>query len=60
MALGIGARTAVFFVVDAVVLRGLPFEDPEQLEAVVERRRALPNALPDPHRDPLTVSSAAP
>ncbi len=36
LALGIGAATAVFSVVDAVVLRALPFDDPGRLVAVLE------------------------
>ena len=37
LTLGIGASTAIFSVVDAVVLRGLPFYEPNQLVAVGER-----------------------
>ena len=39
LALGIGSATAVFSVVDAVVLRGLPFDEHDRLVAVVERGR---------------------
>src|SRR5262245_21534567 len=37
LALGTGATTAIFAVVDAVVLRGLPFDDPDRIVAVGER-----------------------
>jgi putative ABC transport system permease protein len=37
LALGIGAGTAIFSVVDAVVLRGLPFDEHDRLVAVLER-----------------------
>ena len=58
LALGIGASTAVFSVVDAVVLRGLPFDEHDRLVAVGERRP--PGLFPDVNRDPLALSSAAP
>jgi predicted permease len=37
LALSIGATTAIFTVVDAVVLRGLPFDRPDRLVVVGER-----------------------
>ncbi|HVL67028.1 MAG TPA: ABC transporter permease [Vicinamibacterales bacterium] len=58
LALGIGASTAIFSVVDAVVLRGLPFDEHDRLVAVGERRP--PGPRPDPSRDPNALSSAAP
>jgi predicted permease len=58
LALGIGASTAIFSVVDAVVLRGLPFDEHDRLVAVGERRP--PPAEPDPSRDPSALTSVAP
>ena len=58
LALGIGATTAIFSVVDAVVLRGLPFEEHDRLVAVGQRQP--PGPRPDPNRDPQAVSSIAP
>src|SRR5215212_1428188 len=37
LALAIGSTTAVFSVVDAVLLRGLPYADADRLHAVYER-----------------------
>ena len=58
LALGIGASTAIFSVVDAVVLRGLPFDEHDRLVAVGERRPLGPN--PERGRDPEALSSIAP
>lgn len=58
LALGIGASTAIYSVVDAVVLRGLPFDEHDRLVAVGTRRPPPPEV--DPQRDPLALSTAAP
>jgi predicted permease len=59
LALGIGATTAIFSVVDAVVLRGLPFDEHDRLVAVGERLRpSSPAARPE--ADPDALLSVSP
>src|SRR5687768_16821222 len=55
LTLGVGATTAIFSVVDAVVLRGLPFDEHDRLVAVGERSVASASA-----RDPQALASVAP
>src|SRR5690242_13269240 len=50
LTLGIGATTAIFSIVDAVVLRGLPFDPADRLVAVGEKRggKPGPKSVPPP------------
>lgn len=46
LTLGIGSETAVFSVVDAVLVRGLPYDAPGRLHVVFERNEAGATRLP--------------
>lgn len=59
LTLGIGATTAIFSVVDAVVLQGLPFDEHDRLVAVGERR-AQGTLRAGDTRDPDALSAVAP
>lgn len=45
LTMGIGASTAIYSVVDAVVLRGLPFDEHDRLVAVLEHDPARPTTF---------------
>src|SRR3954469_7837987 len=48
--LGIGATTAIFSVVDAVVLRSLPFDEHDRLVALGQRQASTPISPDDADR----------
>ena len=60
LTLGIGATTAIFSVVDAVVLRALPFDEHDRLVAVGERRSVANRVRLADTRDPEALSAVAP
>jgi putative ABC transport system permease protein len=59
LTLGIGASTSVFSVVDAVVLRALPFDEHDRLVAVGQRRPQGSGVIVST-REPDALSSVAP
>jgi putative ABC transport system permease protein len=60
LALGTGATTAIFSVVDAVVLRPLPFPDPDRIVALGERGQVTPRGKPGPGRPMGAMPGAKP
>lgn len=48
LALGIGANSAIFSVIDTVLLRPMPFPGAERIVSVWETKKLDPNRFPDP------------
>jgi hypothetical protein len=46
LAFGIGGNTAIFTMVDAIALRGLPYREPDRLVAIETRKTQQPELEP--------------